>query len=106
VRELQNVIERAMILSNCGTQPLNLEQILPDDDVAASGQTVVQTPSTTTAFVSQAEWDKRERENLKAALVAANWKIYGAGGAAALLGVKATTLSSRLQTIGIKKVRG
>jgi transcriptional regulator with GAF, ATPase, and Fis domain len=106
VRELQNVIERAMILSNCGTQPLNLEQILPDDDVAASGQTVVQTPSTTTAFVSQAEWDKRERENLKAALVAANWKIYGAGGAAELLGVKATTLSSRLQTIGIKKVRG
>ena len=41
-----------------------------------------------------------------AALEAANWKIYGAGGAATLLGVKPTTLASRLQTLGIKKIRG
>jgi transcriptional regulator with GAF, ATPase, and Fis domain len=105
VRELQNVIDRAMILSNCGTQPLNLELILPDEAPAASVQTAVQTPGSTSAFVTQAEWDRRERENLMAALEAANWKIYGAGGAAELLGVKATTLASRLQAMGIKKVR-
>ncbi len=106
VRELQNVIERAMILSSCGTQPLNLDLILPDADTAVSAQTAVQSPNSAPAFTTQAEWEKRERENLMAALEAANWKIYGAGGAAELLGVKATTLASRLQAMGIKKVRG
>ncbi len=106
VRELQNVIERAMILSSCGTQPLNLELILPGDDPVVFARTILQAPGSTSAFVTQAEWDRRERENLMAALEAANWKIYGAGGAAELLGVKATTLASRLQAMGIKKVRG
>lgn len=104
VRELQNVIERAMILSRCGTQPMNLDLILPEDDVSA--QTAAQSPNSAPAFITQAEWDKRERENLMAALEVANWKIYGPGGAAELLGVKATTLASRLQAMGIKKVRG
>jgi transcriptional regulator with GAF, ATPase, and Fis domain len=56
--------------------------------------------------VTQAEWEKRERENLLAALEAAHGKIYGAGGAAELLGMKPTTLSSRLQSLGIRKMRG
>ncbi len=110
VRELQNVIERAMILSRCGTQPLNLEWILPGDapdhQQAVSAQTVEPASDTAPAFVTQTEWDRRERQNLMAALEAANWKIYGTGGAAELLGVKATTLASRLQAMGIKKVRG
>jgi transcriptional regulator with GAF, ATPase, and Fis domain len=105
VRELQNVIERAMILSSCGTQPLNLDLVLPTGDIASSVQTEAQSSNSAKAFIPQAEWDKRERENLMAALEAANWKIYGAGGAAELLGVKATTLASRLQAIGIKKTR-
>ena len=37
------------------------------------------------------------------ALNRANWKIYGAGGAAELLGVKPTTLVSRVQKMGIKR---
>jgi transcriptional regulator with GAF, ATPase, and Fis domain len=106
VRELQNVIERAMILSSCGAQPLNLELILPEDAASFSIQTVTRTEDSTPAFVTQAEFEKRERENLMAALESANWKIYGAGGAAELLGVKPTTLASRLQSLGIKKLRG
>lgn len=110
VRELQNVIERAMILSSCGTQPLNLEWILPgeapDHQQAVPAQIAEPASDTIPAFVTQAEWDRRERQNLMAALEAANWKIYGTGGAAELLGVKATTLASRLQAMGIKKVRG
>lgn len=105
VRELQNVIERAMILSSCGTQPLNLNLILPDE-TDAPAQSLASVHSPPTAFVTQAEWEKRERENLLAALEAANWKIYGAGGAAQLLGMKPTTLASRLQSLGIKKLRG
>ena len=105
VRELQNVIERAMILSSCGTKALNLNLILPDGEAGTSTQSFAPPQASTITFVTQAEWEKQERQNLMAALEAANWKIYGAGGAAELLGVKATTLASRLQAMGIKKVR-
>jgi transcriptional regulator with GAF, ATPase, and Fis domain len=106
VRELQNVIERAMILSSFGAQALNLNLILPDDEAEAPGQSFPGVQNSTAAFVTQAEWEKRERENLMAALEAAQGKISGAGGAAELLGMKPTTLSSRLQSLGIKKMRG
>ena len=105
VRELQNVIERAIILSACGTQPLNL--ILPAAQADAVDQPLEKSSDTKSAsFITQQEWDKRERENLLAALQAANSKIYGPGGAAELLGVRPTTLASRLKSLGIKKMRG
>jgi transcriptional regulator with GAF, ATPase, and Fis domain len=103
IRELQNLLERAMILSQCGTLPLNLNLVLPESD-ASSPETWLHNSSP--VFVTQAEWEARERQNLMAALEAANWKIYGAGGAAELLGVKATTLASRLKALGIQKIRG
>ncbi|HMV50412.1 MAG TPA: sigma 54-interacting transcriptional regulator, partial [Blastocatellia bacterium] len=105
IRELQNVIERALILSGCGAQALNLDLILPER-AEASTRSFASAQAPSVAFVTQAEWETRERENLMAALETANWKIYGAGGAAELLGVKATTLASRLQAMGIKKIRG
>ena len=106
VRELQNVIERAMILSSCGAQPLNLNLILPADEADnATPSVVAKQAEAAPAFLTQAEWETRERANLLAALEASNFKIYGAGGAAELLGVKPTTLASRLQSLGIKKMR-
>jgi transcriptional regulator with GAF, ATPase, and Fis domain len=42
-----------------------------------------------------------EVRNYRAALKRAGGKIYGAGGAAALLGIPATTLSSRIKALGI-----
>ncbi|MBX7221962.1 MAG: sigma 54-interacting transcriptional regulator [Blastocatellia bacterium] len=106
VRELQNVIERAMILSNSGAERFPISLVLPSvkrEKTAAAP--VVQTESSQTRpFVSQAEMDRMERENLLAALEAANWKVYGKGGAAELLGVNATTLASRMKIMGI--VRG
>ncbi|NOT62053.1 MAG: sigma 54-interacting transcriptional regulator [Acidobacteria bacterium] len=107
IRELQNLLERAMILSHCGTLPLNLNLVLPESDTsAATALPETLSPNAPQGFVTQAEWETRERQNLMAALEAANWKIYGAGGAAELLGVKPTTLASRLQSLGIKKLRG
>ncbi len=99
VRELQNVIERAMILSRCGAQPLNFDWILSEAEPASA-----MPPAT--AFVTNSELEARERANLLAALEAANWKIYGPGGAAQLLGMKPTTLASRLRSLGIRKLRG
>ncbi|MFN8002406.1 MAG: hypothetical protein U0X75_15460, partial [Acidobacteriota bacterium] len=108
VRELQNVIERALILSHCGADPLNLNLILPTAKIDASNSPTPasQPPATAATFLTQAEWEAKERNNLMAALESANWKIYGPGGAAELLGVKPTTLASRLQSLGIKKRRG
>ena len=49
------------------------------------------------------EFRQRERQNLLAALVEAGWKIYGPDGAAALLGMKPTTLISRMKTLRIER---
>ncbi|HWQ34979.1 MAG TPA: hypothetical protein VNQ79_19195 [Blastocatellia bacterium] len=106
IRELQNLLERAMILSRCGALPVNLNLALPESDESAANLTAALTEQAPQGFVTQAEWEVRERQNLMTALAAANWKIYGAGGAAELLGVKATTLASRLKALGIRKMRG
>jgi transcriptional regulator with GAF, ATPase, and Fis domain len=48
------------------------------------------------------EWRERERANLVAAWRRAGGRIYGDGGAAALLGIKPSTLQSRLRALGIQ----
>jgi transcriptional regulator with GAF, ATPase, and Fis domain len=106
VRELQNVIERAMILSRCGAQPLNFNWILPEAEPISARQPTIKPSAAAATFMTKSEWEAQERANLLAALEAANWKIYGAGGAAQLLGMKPTTLASRLQSLGIRKIRG
>jgi transcriptional regulator with GAF, ATPase, and Fis domain len=44
-----------------------------------------------------------ERANLLAALEQAGWKISGKDGAAAMLGLKPSTLNSRMKVLGIKR---
>jgi len=51
--------------------------------------------------MTYAEMKNWERENLIAALQTTNYRIYGAGGAADLLGVKPTTLASRIKALQI-----
>ena len=45
---------------------------------------------------------QRERDNILVALAQTNWKIYGTDGAANLLGVKPTTLASRIKKLGLR----
>ncbi|MCA9451226.1 MAG: hypothetical protein KC584_01170 [Nitrospira sp.] len=45
----------------------------------------------------------QEKANIEAALKRTDWKIYGPGGAAELLGLKPTTLPSRIKKMGIRK---
>ncbi len=54
-------------------------------------------------MIPEFEMRRRERENLLAALRQTNWRIYGAGGAADLLGVKPTTLTSRVRKMGLER---
>jgi formate hydrogenlyase transcriptional activator len=49
------------------------------------------------------ELARLERENIERALDAAQWKVAGERGAAALLGMKASTLASRMKALGIAR---
>ena len=51
--------------------------------------------------VPDVELRRREKANVMAALEQTRWKIYGPGGAAELLGVKPTTLASRVRKMGL-----
>jgi transcriptional regulator with GAF, ATPase, and Fis domain len=54
-------------------------------------------------ILTEAESRQRERENMRAALVKSGWRIHGENGAAELLGLKPTTLISRMKKIGLKR---
>jgi len=92
IRELQNVIERAVILSRGGPLHFQLQE-----SAANSPQEVVPVPTT------QKQWMESQRAKIKAALAKSGGKIYGKGGAAELLGLRPTTLSSRIAALGIKR---
>ncbi len=100
IRELKSVVERAVILSK---DHFRLDSALPDDALKQISQTVANVaeriPET---FLSENEFRQLERKNLIAALECAQWKVSGSKGAAVLLGMKPTTLTSRIQALGIK----
>jgi transcriptional regulator with GAF, ATPase, and Fis domain len=102
VRELQNVIERAVITSRGGE--LNLYRFLPNK--TGQGETPPDArPNTPPARVLDAsEIEALERHNMLLALEKAAWRVAGSGGAAALLGLKPSTLSSRMKALGIRRV--
>jgi formate hydrogenlyase transcriptional activator len=52
---------------------------------------------------TRAELKQRERESIAAALTQAHGKISGVNGAAAILGMKPTTLASRIKALGLPR---
>ena len=54
-------------------------------------------------ILPEVEMRRRERENTLNVLQQTGWRIYGPGGAAELLGMKPTTLASRIKKMGLKK---
>ena len=100
VRELQHVIERAVLLSPDGT--LRLRGVLPEADRTAGAPTGEPSRQIAQEVVPEIEWRRRERQNLRAALERTKGRIYGPDGAAQLLGVKPTTLISRLEAFGLR----
>ena len=92
VRELQNIIERAVITSRGG----GLHFVLSPQVNAQWPQKAMSEPQ---EVVPEVEMKRRERNNIMAALKRADGKIYGQNGAAALLGIKPTTLAARLKKL-------
>lgn len=89
VRELRNVIERAIILGDSSTLQL------PQGPVTEHHQDASQT------------LDAVERSSARAHILKVldrtGWRIRGAGGAAALLGLKPTTLEARMKKLGVRR---
>jgi hydrogenase-4 transcriptional activator len=102
VRELQNVLERALILSPHGRLHLDLPRVnsgapLPEKDLSAAAS--IQE----TQILTEADITALQKQNMLAALIRSDWKIYGKGGAAQLLGTKPTTLIERMRRLKIKR---
>jgi formate hydrogenlyase transcriptional activator len=94
IRELQNVIERAVIMSEGETLSVS-ENWLPR---TSSRMSVLTSPLTATLA-------HREREVIEAALADSNGRISGPSGAAAKLGIPRQTLDSKIANLQISKNR-
>jgi transcriptional regulator with GAF, ATPase, and Fis domain len=84
VRELRNVVERAVIVANGPRVSLDL-------------------PHTTATPARGMALNDVEREHILEVLKLKAWRIRGANGAASILGLKPTTLESRMKKLGIRK---
>jgi transcriptional regulator with GAF, ATPase, and Fis domain len=95
VRELQHVLERAVITSTGGRITVEL----PSSPNATRAVEAVAPEADRVR--TDAELRQLEADNIRAALKVARGKISGPGGAAQLLGIKPTTLASRIKALGI-----
>jgi transcriptional regulator with GAF, ATPase, and Fis domain len=85
IRELRNVVERAMI-------------------TATGTRLAVPVPATTTASAKRStKLVDVERSHIRSVLESTNWRVRGPGGAADRLGLKPTTLETRLAKLGVKR---
>jgi formate hydrogenlyase transcriptional activator len=105
IRELQNVIERAIIISRDGRLEFDLPKMKGEPeslDLTTAGLTAGSDDNQSFPYTEE-ERLQRDRVNILAALKVANGKISGKQGAAELLGIKPTTLASRMNALGIEK---
>jgi formate hydrogenlyase transcriptional activator len=86
VRELRNVIERFLITSTNTVFRAELP-----------------TRETTTANGHLQTFEEVERNHIQHVLESVGWRVRGEGGAAQVLGLKPTTLESRMQKLGISR---
>ena len=98
IRQLQNVIERTIILWQEG--PLNFD--LPVSQARKDSRNEVE-PSAKPALLTREELKRQQRDAIVDALTQTNGKVSGPGGAAELLGMKPSTLGSRISSLGLKR---
>lgn len=101
VRELQNVIERALIVSKGNRLQFDLST---GDTKSETGYAETpETDSSSNLPYNETERLARDRANIVAALQLSGGRVSGAEGAAGLLDIKPTTLASRMRALGISK---
>jgi len=88
VRELQNVIERALVLAD-GPVLLIADRLRPA------------TPAPTSP--AELSLDDAQRDHIRSALERTGWRVSGPNGAARILGIKPSTLETRMKKLGIER---
>ncbi|MBR2513597.1 MAG: sigma 54-interacting transcriptional regulator [Halomonas sp.] len=101
IRELENVIERQVIVTQ--NRRLSFDDLLTESPLRSAPLNVDEerTVSQAEILLTEQALCQRQRDNTLRALAITSGKISGGGGAAELLGLKPTTLSSRLQKWGV-----
>jgi formate hydrogenlyase transcriptional activator len=103
VRELENLIERAVLLSPGKELRVPMTELrasmMNSDNSAASAAIGAFVPATS----SIATLEDAERQHILRALRQTEWRIAGVKGAAAVLGMKRTTLQARMRKLGIRR---
>jgi formate hydrogenlyase transcriptional activator len=103
IRELQNVIERAVIISRGPVLNVALAELTPD--VTSNLAPFVTSAKSASRESLQQTLEETERNQILRALEGANGVVAGPNGAAACLGVKRSTLQVRMQKLGIRLSR-
>jgi transcriptional regulator with GAF, ATPase, and Fis domain len=94
IRELQNVIERSVILCDSDVFAAEASWFAEQHTGAGGSRTLL-----------NKKLEEQERELIEAALAETNGRVAGNSGAAARLGVPASTLESKIRTLGIRKAK-
>jgi transcriptional regulator with GAF, ATPase, and Fis domain len=100
IRELQNVMERAVITASNGR--IDLDRVFPE----AVARTIAEPAPADEAgsrIRTAIELQSLERDNIIRALERCDWRVAGDGGAASLLGLRPSTLASRMKSLGISR---
>ena len=101
MRELANVIKHAVITAR--EKRLDFGRLLPDVEARPAAEPSARGGATAPSILTAREMEALERENLRRTLEASGWKISGAGGAAERLGLKPTTLTSRMKALDLRR---
>jgi transcriptional regulator with GAF, ATPase, and Fis domain len=97
IRELRNVVERAMIVSPGPTLVVELPSVSGGTGVAPT------MPAGEETSPDRAPLDEIQRNHILSVLKRTGWRVSGKNGAAAILGLKPTTLEYRMAKLGIKR---
>ncbi len=109
IRELENFIERAVLLSPGKELRVPLSELKTSDAAnhdgspAAGAESASSFVSPTSLTSSISTLEEAERQHILRALRQTEWRIAGAKGAAVLLGMKRTTLQARMRKLGIRR---
>jgi formate hydrogenlyase transcriptional activator len=104
IRELENLIERAVLLSPGKELRVPLSEIKSSSFVATEPSSSFASLTSSTSLASSiSTLEDAERQHILRALKHTQWRVAGPQGAAVLLGMKRTTLQARIRKLGIRR---